>query len=261
MIGRVREAILPAQWIHPKYPVWYSFDGIIDELEIYDRTLTANEIAVQYAAFHPPTRQRAALACTPLRTTGTWPLRCVLHPFKIRSTVGCQRRVGPDSDVVVRFDQSPIRLVFWQRTNYIPAWVRENGKWYTDEFKETWGQGCPDGGDCEPMSHKHNRYAHPRIIESTPARAIVQFRYGLCEVEHYICANPNPYTGWTDWGDEYYTVYPDGVAVRKQVLWSSNFKDVHGKPFGHEFQETIVINPPGTRPEDNIQTYALTWPI
>ena len=159
---------------------------------------------------------------------------------------------------MVRFDQSPIRLVFWQGLNYIPVWVTGNGKWYSDKFIETWGTGCPDGGDCEPMSDKQNRYAHVRIIESTPARAVVHFRYGLCEVENYNCANPNPYTGWTDWGDEYYTVYPDGIAVRKQVLWSSNFKDVHGKPFGHEFQETMIINPPGTRPEDNIQTDALT---
>jgi hypothetical protein len=40
--------------------------------------------------------------------------------------------------------------------------------------------------------------------------------------------------------------------VRKQVLWTSNFKN------WHEFQETIVINQPGTRPEDNIAIDALT---
>jgi len=258
IIGRVREAILPAQWIHPKYPVWYSFDGIIDELEIYDRALTANEIAAQYSAFHPPQGNVLPWPVLPSGPPGPGRFGAYYTHLKYDPLWDAQRRVGPDSDIVVHFDLSPIRLVFWQGTNYIPAWVTENGKWYTDEFMETWGKGCPDGGDCEPMSDKHNRYAHVRIIESTPARAIVHFRYGLCEVEHYACANPNPDTGWTDWGDEYYTVYPDGVAVRKQVLWSSNFKDVHGKPFGHEFQETIIINSPGTRPEDNIQTHALT---
>src|SRR5260370_7249567 len=68
------------------------------------------------------------------------------------------RRVGPDSDVVVRFDQFPIRLVFWQGTNYIPAWGTENGKCYSDEFMETWVPRCPDAGDPEPSSDKHNRY-------------------------------------------------------------------------------------------------------
>ena len=69
---------------------------------------------------------------------------------------------------------------------------------------------------------------------------------------NYTCANPDGNTGWTDWADEYFTIYPDGVAVRNQVLWTSNFEN------WHEFQETIVINGPGQRPEDNIQPVALT---
>jgi hypothetical protein len=163
------------------------------------------------------------------------------------------RRAAPDSDVVVRFDLAPIRMVFWQGTNYGGDWVTENNKWYTDEFLETGGAvDCPGGEDCEPMSDKQNRYSHVRILENTDARAVVHWRYGLCEVVHYTCANPDPNTGWTDWADEYFTIYPDGVAVRKQVLWTSNFKN------WHEFQETIIINGPGTRPEDNIQPAALT---
>jgi hypothetical protein len=258
IIGRVREPILPAQWIHPKYPVWYSFDGIIDELEIYHRAHTGSEIAAQYAEFHPPAGNVLPWPVLPSGPPGPGRFGAYYSHLEYTPLWDAQRRVGPYSDVVVRFDQSPIRLVFWQGLNYIPTWVTGNGKWYSDEFMETWGTGCPDGGDCEPMSDKQNRYAHVRIIESTPARAVVHFRYGLCEVESYVCANPNPYTGWTDWGDEYYTVYPDGIAVREQVLWSSNFKDAHGKPSGHEFQETMIINPAGTRPEDNIQTDALT---
>jgi len=68
------------------------------------------------------------------------------------------------------------------------------------------------------------------------------------------------------WADEYWTVYPDGVAIRKQVLWSSNLD-----PEKHEFQETIVLNGTGQRPKDNIhfdavvlanmkgETAAYTW--
>jgi hypothetical protein len=109
------------------------------------------------------------------------------------------------------------------------------------------------GEDCEPMSDKQNRYSHVRILESTDARVVIHWRYGLCEVEQFICANPDPYTGWTDWADEYYSIYPDGVGVRKGTIWSSNL----GKE--REFQETIVINPPGTKPEDNINTEALAF--
>jgi hypothetical protein len=47
-------------------------------------------------------------------------------------------------------------------------------------------------------------------------------------------------------------VYPDEVAARKSVAWSSNLG------IWREFQETIIINQPGTRPEDNIEQDAVT---
>lgn len=253
VIGRVRDPVLPLEWIHPKFPVWYSFDGIIDELQLYNRSLSSEEVATDFAKIHLPDKDALAWPKLPSGPHGPGRFGAYYATLKFDDIWDEARRVGPDSDVVVRFDQSPGRFVFWQGTNYIPAWVTENGKWYTDEFMETGGSpGCPLGEDCEPMSDKQNRYSHVRILESTDARVVIHWRYGLCEVEEYICANPDPYTGWTDWADEYYSIYPDGVAVRKGVVWSSNLKK------GREFQETIVINAPGTRPEDNINTDALT---
>ena len=167
------------------------------------------------------------------------------------------------SDVVVRFPQSGMRLVFWQGMNYVPAWVTENGKWYSDEFLEAYGKPhCPDGEDCEPMSDKQNRYSHVRILESSDARVVVHWRYALSESENYKASYQDPLTGWFDWGDEYWTVYPDGVALRKQVLWSSHLDGVRpGDSVGrapHEFQESIVLNGPGQWPEDNIHFDAVT---
>jgi hypothetical protein len=253
VIGRVRDPILPGQWIHPKIPVRYSFDGILDELRIYDRSLTEEEIAKTYAEAHPPGGDALPWPVLPSGPPGAGPFGAFYTTLKYDDMWDEPRRVAADSDVVVRFDQSPIRMVFWQGANYGGDWVTENNKWYTDEFVETGGKtDCPGGEDCEPMSDKENRYSHVRILENTDARAVVHWRYGLCEVVNYACANPDPITGWTDWADEYFTIYPDGVAVRKQVLWTSNLKN------WHEFQETIVINGPGQRPEDNIQPDALT---
>jgi|SRR5579872_6634946 len=253
VIGRVCDPVLPAQWIHPKIPVRYSFDGILDQLRIYDRSLTAEEIGKDYAEVHPPNGEALPWPSLPSGPPGTGRFGAFYTTLKYDEMWDEPRRVGPDSDIVVRFDKSPIRMVFWQGTNYGGDWVTENNKWYTDEFVETGGKiDCPGGEDCEPMSDKQNRYSHVRILESTDARAIVHWRYGLCEVVNYACANPDPSTGWTDWADEYFTIYPDGVAVRKQVLWTSNFKN------WHEFQETIIVNGPGQRPEDNIQPDALT---
>lgn len=253
VIGRVQEPVLPAQWIHPKIPVQYSFDGILDELRIYNRSVPAEEIAREYADVHAPSGEALPWPVLPSGPSGPGPFGAFYTTLKYDDLWDEPRRVAPDSDVVVRFDQSPIRMVFWQGTNYGGDWVSENNKWYTDEFLETGGKiDCPGGEDCEPMSDKQNRYSHVRILENTDARAVLHWRYGLCEVVNYSCANPDPITGWTDWADEYFTVYPDGIAVRKQVLWTSNFNN------WHEFQETIVINGAGQRPEDNIQPDALT---
>ncbi|MGC2162512.1 MAG: LamG domain-containing protein [Silvibacterium sp.] len=252
VIGRVSEPMVPAQWISPTYPVWYSWDGILDEVRIYDGALSGAEIKRQFAEVHLPTQTALPLPVLPSGPAGPGRFGAYYTTLHYDEMYEKPRRVGPDTDVVVRFDQSPIRLVFWQGTNYGGDWVTENNKWYTDEFMEAAEPGCPAGQDCEPMSDKQNRYARVRILESNDARVVIHWHYGLCEVEQYLCAYPDPRTGWADSGDEYFTVYPDGVAVRKEVLWSSDLKK------WHEFQETISINGPGFRPEDDINTDALT---
>jgi hypothetical protein len=152
LIGRVRQPLLPAQWIHPKYPVWYSFDGILDEIKITDGALSPDEIAGENARIHPPAGDALPYPALPSGAPGAGPFGAFYATLKYEELWDAPRRVGPDSDVVVRFDQSPIRLVSWQGTNYVPAWVTDNGKWYSDEFVETGGlPGCPDGEDCEPM--------------------------------------------------------------------------------------------------------------
>jgi hypothetical protein len=253
LIGRVREPMVPVPGdaIHPRDPVKYSLDGIIDEVRVYGRALTAEEIQKAFAAIQAPLGEVLPWAKLPAGPSGAGPFGAYYATLPFHDAWDALRRTGPDSEVVVRFEQSPMRLVFWQGTNYIPAWVTENGKWYTDEFLETYREMCP-GDDCEPMSDKQSRYSRVRILESTEARAVIHWRYALADAEQYRGALPDPYSGWFDWADEYWTVYPDGVAVRKQVLRSTDpSKD-------HEWHETIVINAPGERPEDNINWDALT---
>lgn len=56
LIGRVRDATLPfpEASIRPRYSIWYSLDGILDEVAIYDRGRSASEIAHAYAAVKAP---------------------------------------------------------------------------------------------------------------------------------------------------------------------------------------------------------------
>ncbi len=253
LMGRIRRATLPfpEAAIHPSYPIWYSLDGILGNVEMFNRALSASEIAHAYAMVQVPPGDVLPWQKMPSGPPGAGRFGAYYATLHYQDTWDQMRRIGHDSDVVVRFDESPIRLVFWQGTNYVPAWVTENDKWYTDEFLETWGKGCPLGADCEPMSDKQARYSHVNIIESNDARGVVHWRYALSEVEKYKIASPDPYTGWGDWADEYWTIYPDGIAVRKQVLHSSVLNP-------HEWQETIVLNQPGNRPEDDINWDAVT---
>lgn len=254
LIGRIRHAVLPFPQaaIHPFYPIWYSLDGILNDVEIYDRGLSSGEIANAYAAVKVPVGDVLPWQKLPSGPPGVGRFGAYYTTLHYQRAWDRLRRVGQDSDVVVRFDEAPIRLVFWQGTNYIPAWVTENDKWYNDKYVETFGPGCPLGGDCEPMSDKQVRYSRVKILESNAARVVIEWRYADSEVEQYEGANTNPLTGWFDWINEFWTIYPDGVAVRKQVLYSSNLKA------SREWQDTLVINQPGTRPDDNINWKAIT---
>ncbi|MGB7549372.1 MAG: LamG domain-containing protein [Terracidiphilus sp.] len=253
-VGRVRTPQHPFPgWLsHPQDPISYSLDGYLDEVKILNHAVSAGEEKADVIAAKIPDRDVLPYATLPPGPAGTGPFGAMYATLEYTPTWDRLRRTGPDSDVVVRFDQSPIRLVFWQGANFIPSWVTENGKWYTDEFVETWGPHCPDGGDCEPMSDKQSRYSRVSIIESTPARAVIHWRYALAESRNYKGGFADPDTGWFDWADEYWFVYPDGVALRKQILWSSDLDAPR------EWQESIVINGPGQRPEDNIEADALT---
>jgi len=155
-------------------------------------------------------------------------------------------RVGPDADVLVLFDKAPFRFIFWRGTNYIPHWVSENNIWYNNEFTETW----ETIGSSEPMSDKQCRFSHVRIIENNNARVVVHWRYALNDVNYRI-AWPDSTTGWGDWCDEYYTIYPDGTSVRKITLYSSYHADDERQTDdeGHEWQEGIVLYHAYTTPE------------
>lgn len=257
LIGRVRDAMLPApiHLIHPLFPIKYSLQGSLGTLTVYDRPLDLASVQHLFAQADVKQLQPLPWPRFPRWQGGPGPFGAYYTTLHYDPVWDKSRRIAPDSDVVVRFDHSPIQLIFWQGNNYIPAWVTENNRWYTDEFMEIYGHPrCPYGEDCEPMSDKQSRYSHVRILESTPARVVIDWRYALSEVERYAIADAASPTSWGDWADEYWTIYPDGVAIRRSVLWSTA-----PQRDGTEFQESIVLIPPGETPEDNVHYNALTF--
>lgn len=163
-------------------------------------------------------------------------------------------RVADHADVVVRFDDAGYKFVFWRGTNYVPHWVTENNIWYNNEFNEAW----ETIGSSEPMSDKQCRYSHVRIIENNAARVVVHWRYALNDVTYRI-AWPDEQTGWGDWSDEYYTIYPDGYGIRKVILHTSHFADDdrHTDDYGHEWHEGIVVYHAYTTPEEAVNVDAV----
>ncbi len=158
-------------------------------------------------------------------------------------------RVGEDPDILVEFDQLPTHLIFWRGISSGPALITENGKWGGDQSSENYREIDMPGlaeGCCEFMSDKQCRHSHVRIIENHDARVVVHWRYGLVDSKYHFVTETKPEG---DWADEYWTVYPDGVMVRHLA---------RGKIWGDSWVETLFYNPPGTKPEDNIETQALT---
>ena len=223
------------------------FDGLIDEVKIYSRALSADEVAECVNSSRPSNPQPLKYRRMPSGPKDL-PKRFCAYYTRLRYDDEWERlwRVGDYPDILVTFDESPVRVVFWRGTSYGASWVTENGRWMGDQSLEDgtrWGCG-------EHMSDKHCRYSHVRLIENHDARIVVHWRYAVCDILYNI-NHPDPVTGWGDWADEYYYIYPDAVATRQQVLHSN-------KPGGFQWQETIFFNQPGTRPEDNVEMEAFT---
>ena len=230
------------------YEDTFSFDGLIDEVRLYDKALTSEQIAASHEAF----AQQDTTRTSPDLDKRVLPVGNQSGKFgatykhlNFYDTWDGMFRFGDHPDVVVEFDQHPTSFVFWRGTCYIPMIVNEQGQWYSNEFNETWnrsgGRGC-----MEPMSDKESYSNHVKILENTPARCVVLWRYPLIDVLHTI-ANYNDATGWGDWSDWIYTIYPDGVAAKEMVCWTDGSSR-------HEWQEGMVITGPDQHPEQVLET-------
>jgi hypothetical protein len=222
------------------------FDGLMDEVRIFNRALTAEGIKATFTANAPTNSQPLQFRILPSGPPGPRPFGAFYTRLNYCPEWDRIWRVGDFADVLVCFDALPVRMVFWRGTGYCPAWVTENGKWVSDQGPESWNQyGC-----CEQMSDKRCYYAHVRILENTDARVVVHWRTASPDIT-YGFNHVDPDTGWGEWTDEYYYIYPDAVAVRYQEIRSTSAAKM-------EWQQTELINQPGTRPQDNVELEAMT---
>ena len=251
-IGMNREDLPPTDPIRDwaTYPSRYSLDGIVDELKIYKVALGQDEIKKLYNSTTPENEPQFAPRNFPtVKSSGRFGANYTrLNYYPEWDAIW---PVGEHMDVVVQFDELPVKAMFWRGTRHSACWVSENGKWMADQSRETgnnWflGEGPREEmptGCIEHMSDVQCRSSRVAIIESNNARVVVNWRYLQMDVKFRQKDLPNN-TGFGEWGNELYYIYPDGAGVRKVL------------PGRGGWQETILLNEPGTRPEDNVELEA-----
>lgn len=226
------------------------FDGLMDEFYIHPFASSDEAIAKKFSSAtiaNPQPLRYRQMPSGPVGPSTFGAFYTKLHYSKAWDSLW---RGSEYPDIVVRFENTPVRYVFWRGTGYIPAIVNEKNMWMTDQSLEHYGTG-----ECyEAMGDKQTRYSHVRIIENTPARVVIHWRYALAGISHQLLHIDE--NGWSDWADEYWTIYPDGIAARKQVLWSTAYEKDKGVM---QWQETIFFSQPGTRPQDNVDLNAITF--
>ncbi|HEC43304.1 MAG TPA: LamG domain-containing protein [Bacteroides sp.] len=248
-IGMVAAASKPSD-IHRTWgtiAAYYGIDGILDEISVFDMALTPDEVLKSYSEKNVP---KADIAPRKLPDIEEHPGSFGAFYTKLKYYPGWDDLwpVEQDPDIVVCFDKSPIKLIFWRGIRYAASWVSENNNWMSDQSVEAWEHGEKDREGCfEHMQDRHCRFSHVRIIENTDARIVVHWRYAPVSAYNNTW-HPDPKTGWECWIDEYYYIYPDATAIRK-VSWK---KGSLGYP--RQFQETLALIHPGQKISDLLET-------
>ncbi len=223
---------------------YFFLDGILDEIKISDRAKTEDEIKNDFASVTdlpvPALSNREQL---PIGSAGSGSFGAFYTKLDYYKEWDDLWRVSDVPDLFVRFDKSPVQLIFWRGTSFVPCWVTENGIWYLNEWLETWGS---DVVSCaEPLMDRQCRYSHVRLIENTDARVVIHWRYALSDAFYDFVAVSDDGRG--EWCDEFYIIYPDQVGVRKMELHYSRPERKH------DWVEQIVVLPPGKYPGDVIE--------
>ena len=247
MIGRNFTELPPTSLVRSfaSYPASYSLDGIIDELKIYDQTLTPGEVqaaSVSGAPHQPPPLLARHWPAIP---PGPNQFGAVYCKLKLYPPWDALWRSGPYSDVVVRFKDLPFHYAFWRGANFEENLVTANGIWVGDQSFESGTKH----GTAEHMNDKQARHQYISVLQSTGARVVLHWRYGLTDVLGNF-SHVDPLTGWGDWADEYFYIYPDGISVR--------YGTVHGTGKHYSFTEPTLLLSPGLKAEDLVSLDAVT---
>ena len=145
---------------------YYGLDGIVDEINVFDKALTGEQIKEDYLKY--TTVKTPDITLRKLPKIDKNPGRFGAFYTKLKYYPGWDNLwpVDQDPDIVICFDKSPIKIIFWRGIRYGASWISENENWMTDQSVETWEIGKGDKEGCfEHMQDRHCRFSNVRIIE------------------------------------------------------------------------------------------------
>jgi len=224
------------------------FSGWIDEVKIFKEHLFERDVKAEYDAFKPSNKKPWRpwqLPAGPEKSPG---FGAAYTKLQYSPEWDGLWRVGDYADILVTFDDKPWRYVFWRGTRYLPSMVTDHGRsgiWSNDQGPEAFNRRC-----YEHMSDMLCRHSNARLISSSPARVIVHWRNASVDIE-YKWPKLND-KGQGIWTDEYWTIYPDGISVRHQLLHNSmNVRII-------EMNQNEILLHPGQNPADAVMNDAVT---
>jgi hypothetical protein len=214
-IGLNNDQLMPLareNFTYGQYPCITGFEGAIDEVSILNSELSGEQIKRFYFHFKSdetfldnPDFDNRVLPGHPGKGKKFGAYYTKLKYHKLWDNLW---RTSDWPDIVVKFDELPTSIVFWRGPTYGPGWVTEKNYWMVDQSVES-GNIVSYG---EHMSDKQGRYNHVRLIENTEARTVIHWRYNANDVLYSFL---KPYGDAGVWVDEYWTIYPDGIGIRK----------------------------------------------
>jgi len=246
-IGRDTEKLKPSHSNRVTPKINYSFDGLMDEIKIYNSALTSRQVEEAYNHARPKIAQPLEFKRVPLGPAGPGKRFGITHTFlSLEDDFDRRFRFGECADKVLLFDEYDFKIVWWHGIAYYPVEYASNGIGMQHEAVETRGvNGCE-----EALMDKQCRYAKVKVIENTPARVVVEFR--SCSNDLYYHITHQQPDGWGCWTDDLWTIYPDATIGRKVTLWCSE------QNLWHSYEQENYVIPPGMRPVDILEKEANT---
>ena len=224
------------------------FSGLIDEVKLFDKALTESEVSAEYAVLKPPGERPLKPWVLPAGPEVSPGFRAGYTKLHYSPEWDGLWRVGDFTDIVVAFADKPWRYVFWRGTRRLPSLVTGYGRdgiWSNDQGPEFY-----DGRCYEHMSDMLCRFSNVRIIHHSDARVVVHWRNASGSIAYQWIAKDAD--GWGIWTDEYWTIYPDGIAIRHQLVHNKT-----DKPINCQLNQNEILCHPGQFIEDVLNDDAI----